>query len=267
MVNDTPKLLDVHRIDACAAELNWISQVTIVDQTKSTNADLLRAAAGGSQGGCVLVAENQTSGRGRRGRQWLTTPYEDLALSILIRPSISPDKYPTLSFWVGMAIYDALVGYCEDELRLKWPNDLLLGSKKVAGMLAESVPPMAGAPGTVVIGVGINLNSTGSVLDDEVRATSTSIARHTKKEVDRTLVLENILRSLDRYRNSMNQGKVDPETWNERAAWIGEEIVVTEDGQRKRGTFLGVHTDGSLRLREANGFEQKIICGDVVRRA
>jgi BirA family biotin operon repressor/biotin-[acetyl-CoA-carboxylase] ligase len=263
MPRQTP--LDTSRINACVARLERIHQVTVVAQTGSTNADLIAAAARGAEDGTVLLAEAQTAGRGRRGRQWILTPYEDLAMSVLFRPGISPEKYPIVTFYTGLAIYDALIEICGDELRLKWPNDMLLGTRKIAGILAESVPPSSGRPGAVVVGLGLNLNSTGALLDQEVREKATSVALHTKLAVDRTDVVERILCALDRRRAPMDSGVIDPDLWNHRAAWIDEEVSVHENGVKRRGVFLGIGEDGSLRLREASGHERRILCGDMMR--
>lgn len=266
MANHNQNPLNGDRVAAYVEALTNISEVSIVKETRSTNADLLRAAALGAKDGTIIVAEAQTSGRGRRGRQWTTTAYADLAFSLLIRPEISPEKYPILSFHLGLAIFDALAGYCGSDLRLKWPNDLLLGTRKVAGILAESVPPSRENPGAVIIGVGINLNSNGNDLDEEIRSIATSIATHTHKEVDRTEVLLSILRALDEYRPAMNREAIEPEEWNRRAAWIGEKIEIQEKGENKTGIFLGIRADGSLRLRDESNSEHAIICGDMVRR-
>jgi len=248
-------------------DLSWISQVDIVEHTESTNADLMFEAARSGEDGKILVAETQTRGRGRRGRAWLMEPYRDLAFSMLLRPQVSPEKYPLISFEFGLAIFDALREFCGRELSLKWPNDLLLGGLKVAGMLSESMPPTHSSPGTVVVGVGINLNSRGESMDPELRSTTTSIALHTGQEVDRTLILKKILKSLNDRRQRMERGSVDVEAWNRHAAWIGEKVVVQEDGKKREGTFLGILADGSMRLQETAGSERHIICGDVVRLA
>jgi BirA family transcriptional regulator, biotin operon repressor / biotin---[acetyl-CoA-carboxylase] ligase len=134
--------------------VSW--RVQRVAETASTNADVGRMAAADEPEGAVLVADHQTAGRGRLGRQWETPPGAGIAVSMLLRPLAPAHRWPWLPLLVGVAVVEALQGYPGAETALKWPNDVLLGSAKLAGILVERVDGPAGA--AAVVGVGVNVS-------------------------------------------------------------------------------------------------------------
>src|SRR5262245_9701989 len=108
------------------------------DRTESTMDDALRAARGGAPHGATFVADEQTRGRGRRGGVWISAPREDLTFSVLLRPARQASHYVAFSLAVGLAVRDAVAPWVSTPVRLKWPNDVLAGEKKLAGVLIES---------------------------------------------------------------------------------------------------------------------------------
>lgn len=138
--------------DKLKGDDSWWSQVSVVDATGSTNADLAAAARDGAPSGTVLVAEHQRSGRGRFTRSWEAPPGAAIAISVLLRPSLTIplERWTWLPLLAGLAVADALVQVAGVPARLKWPNDVLIEDRKVCGILVERVGDAA------VIGMGIN---------------------------------------------------------------------------------------------------------------
>src|ERR1019366_2617897 len=131
-------------------------QIRVVQVTGSTNADLLAEAAAGAAGGRVLVAETQTAGRGRLGRHWVSPPHTSLAFSVLLRPyDLPPARRSWIPLLAGVAVASALRGYAAVDAWLKWPNDVLVGAAKLAGILAEQHRD------AIVVGVGVNVSLRG----------------------------------------------------------------------------------------------------------
>ncbi|RMI31943.1 biotin--[acetyl-CoA-carboxylase] ligase [Nocardia stercoris] len=169
--------------------LSFYSELDVVDSTGSTNADLLAKAADTGAHGRVLVAESQDRGRGRHDRVWVSPPRAQLALSISVRPrGIAPEAMGWLPLLTGVAVVDAVRAVTGLDANLKWPNDVLIAGRKVAGILAEV---SAGPDGpTVVVGIGLNV----SLTQDELPVPhATSLALAGAPDVDRTELLRLVL--------------------------------------------------------------------------
>ena len=170
---------------------SMLTSVRVAERTGSTNADLLAAAAGGAAAGAVLVAEEQTSGRGRLDRSWHSEPGAALLFSVLLRPGrIPPASRGWLPLLTGVAVAGALRSVTGLDISLKWPNDVLCGDAKLAGILAEQ------AGGAVVIGVGLNVTAGR---DELPSAQATSLQLAGAADPDRTRLLIAILRELERW--------------------------------------------------------------------
>src|SRR5690606_18841144 len=164
------------------------SSVTVVARTGSTNADLAEAARQGAAEGTVLVAEVQSAGRGRLGRTWTAPPRAGLTFSVLLRPTVRPARQGWLMLLAGLAAASAIRRIAQVDVRLKWPNDLLVGERKLGGVLAERVD------GAVVVGIGINVTLRPDELPVEQ---ATSLAIEKAACTDRDPLLRAILRELE----------------------------------------------------------------------
>lgn len=170
----------------------WWRRLDVVDETGSTNADLLaRAAAGDDIDGAVLLAEHQTAGRGRHGREWSTPPRAQLALSVGVGAAgVPPATWGWLPLAVGVAVIDALAEVSGVTAGLKWPNDVLVADGKLAGILAEVAAPEP----VIVVGVGLNAAMTAA---EAPTPDATSLAMLGVSGVDRTGLAEALLRQLE----------------------------------------------------------------------
>ncbi|MFI6506774.1 biotin--[acetyl-CoA-carboxylase] ligase [Streptosporangium sp. NPDC050855] len=237
------------------------SDVTVVARTGSTNADLGQAARDGVRQGAVIVAETQFAGRGRLGRAWSAPPRSGLTFSMLFRPDPPPARQGWLPLLVGLAVASAVRKVTEVDVRLKWPNDLLVGERKLAGVLAERIDS------AVIVGVGLNVSLRAEELPVE---TATSLVIEKAGCADRDPLLRAVLREVETHYREWSEADGDPEACGLRAAYlaasatVGRRVRVELPGERVlTGTATGVDHTGHL-LVDAKGEQHVLSVGDVV---
>lgn len=234
--------------------------VDVVASTGSTNADLAAAARAGAEPGRVLVAGEQTAGRGRRARQWVSPPNTSISMSLLLAPAQPVENWGWLSLLAGLAVADALEELAPEpgRVELKWPNDVLIGGGKVCGILSEHVPTRCGS--RAVVGMGINVGLEAHQLPV---AGATSLLLEGWPQ-DHAAVVAAVLRHFQRhFRQFEAAGHLRGE-YAARCASIGTPltITVTED-QVVHGTGHGVDASGCLQVATAGGIRSFAV-GDVV---
>lgn len=236
-----------------------VSHVLWYDRIGSTNAEVARRAADGAAEGLVVIADEQTAGRGRQGRRWRAPPGTSLMLSLLLRPRSSVHRVALLPLVTGLAVAEAVEHLVPGaRLALKWPNDLLVDGRKCAGILVE-----APAVGTVVVGIGINVDWRGVERPAEL-ADVGSLSEIGRGPVDRWALLQPLLARVDaRYADwCVHPAGVLPE-YRQRCATLGAWVRVDQvDGAMLEGTAERVADDGSLVVRTAVG-EIEVHAGDV----
>lgn len=247
----------------------WTS-VRVLPVTGSTNADVAAAAAEGAPEGLVVVAEEQRSGRGRLDRVWQMPARAGLLFSVLLRPPLEPARWGWLPLLAGVACAEAVRSVTGVEAVLKWPNDVLVGERKLAGILAERRVGEGSASGlgdALVLGIGLNV----LLGPDELPVpTATSLALETDEPVDRDPVLRAVLRALEhRYRRFVGAGG-DPvrsqllEEYRTRCATLGREVRVLLPADRElRGRAVDVDVEGRLVVEGPDG-PVPVAAGDVV---
>jgi BirA family transcriptional regulator, biotin operon repressor / biotin---[acetyl-CoA-carboxylase] ligase len=235
--------------------------VTVVESTGSTNADLAEAARKGAAEGAVLVAEAQLAGRGRLGRTWTVPPRAGLTFSILLRPHVPAAAMGWLSLLYGVAAASAIRRLAEVDVRLKWPNDLLIGERKVAGVLADR------ADDAVVVGMGLNVSLRPEELPVE---TATSLAIEKAACVDRDPLLRAVLREVEAHYREWTAVDGDAEAAGLRSAYlavsatVGRHVRVELPGQQVvTGKAIGVDHFGHLQV-EGPDKRYTLSAGDVV---
>lgn len=235
--------------------------VTVVERTGSTNADLATSAREGAPEGAVLVAEEQLAGRGRLGRVWTAPPRSGLMVSVLLRPRPPVETQGWLPLLFGVAAATAVRRLAEVDVRLKWPNDLLIGERKLAGVLAERVED------AVVIGMGLNV----SLRPDELPVeTATSLAVQQGACLDRDPLLRAVLREVESHYRDWTEAAGDADGSGLRAAYqassatIGRDVRVELPGGRfLSGRAGGIDQAGHLQVT-AEGRRYTLSAGDVV---
>jgi len=239
--------------------------VEVLASCPSTNAELARRARAGAPAGTVLVADHQSAGRGRLDRAWVTPPGSALTFSVLLAPDQVPDaRWPWLPLLVGIAVAEGVRRVAEVDCTLKWPNDVLVGERKLAGILVERLERSSGP--VAVVGVGINV----SLTEDELPVpTATSLEIEGAATTDRTVVLREVLRSLEALflewradRGDATRGLV--ESYVRRCSTLGRQIrVALPGGEQLLGEATGIDADGRLEVRTPEG-SRTLGVGDVV---
>ncbi|MEW6510364.1 MAG: biotin--[acetyl-CoA-carboxylase] ligase [Bacteroidota bacterium] len=227
----------------------------------STN-NCAKALAGcWAEEGTLVLAEQQTAGRGRLGRTWQASPNENLTFSMILRPGLPPEAMNLLPLYAAVAVAEGVEEVTGLAVECKWPNDLLVKGKKIAGILLEG-SLKNNAVEYVVIGIGINVNQT--VYPPDIAPRATSLRLQTGGEIDRMALLREVLQSLEaRYRTIMKEGfRSILSLWLSRTTMINKEITVSQDGTTLSGVVTGLSPEGALILN-ANGIEKTLFAGDV----
>lgn len=230
--------------------------VDVLDECASTNAELMRRAEAGAPSGSVVAARRQTAGRGRMGRTWFSEPGASLTFSLLWR--FPPRTLPHgLSLAVGVALVEALEALGARGLALKWPNDVLRGGRKLAGVLVELVP---GAPHAAVIGIGLNLQLPAD-MPAEVRATAAALDAHVAAAELLARLLESLLRVLDEF--AAGGFVALRERWLAHCAHLDLPVtILSEFAPPLSGRCVAVDVDGALMV-ETPVCVQRVLSGEV----
>lgn len=228
-------------------EVRWF------DSLDSTNRYLLDEARRGAPDGVVAVADHQTAGRGRRGREWVAPPGSSLLVSVLLRPSLAPERTQVVSMASGVAMVDAVERVAGFAPALKWPNDLVVGDRKLAGILAEA------EGGAVVVGVGVNVN--WHEFPSEIAETATACNLEAGHAVDRRALLAGFLRELDlRYANLEGVAA----EYERRLVTLGRRVRVERPDGDIVGRAVAVARSGELLVDDGTGEPVAVHVGDVI---
>ncbi len=227
----------------------------------STNAEAMRLAAAGAPEGTLVIADEQTAGRGRAGRRWLTPPGSGLAASLVLRPELPGSQIGHLALLGGVATAQAIESLCKLRPQLKWPNDVWINEKKVAGILGESSHSTAGLE-WVVLGIGINVTA-GPPKETETRQPASFLEEESGHALDRVRLLLELVRALAKHYPYLGKTALVSE-WERRMIWRGKRVrVLNPAGNYIEGMALGLAPGGELRLQPDDGHALRITAGDV----
>ena len=238
--------------------------IRVFQETTSTNDIVEKLARDGVKEGAVVFAESQTKGRGRLGRVWMSPPGKGLWFSILLRPNLRPVETTQLTVASATALRRAIrdvTGLAPD---IKWPNDLLIGGKKVVGVLTEMSAEVDRVR-HAILGIGVDVNLSAAEFPPELRKLATSLKVETGETVSRPELAAAILRELDFDYERICAGKF-PEVadeWEAGCATIGKNVSVQIGGRKISGRAEALDEDGALLVRTEHGRLERIIGGDV----
>ena len=241
------------RLDDCAIA----REILVFEETSSTNDVAAKLGKQGHAGGVTIFAERQTAGRGRFGRRWVSAGHEGLWFSLLIRPDLPPANWPRLTTCAGVAVASA-VG---PEARIKWPNDVLLGGKKIAGILIESSVDESGKP-FAIVGIGVNVNQTE--FPPEIADRASSLRLHAGRFIERSEFAATLLRELDRLLPAAahNFSAILAEA-ERRSAVLGEWVELHSGTETHAGIAASLDCEGNLELRLADGSLRRMTAGEI----
>jgi BirA family transcriptional regulator, biotin operon repressor / biotin---[acetyl-CoA-carboxylase] ligase len=237
------------------------------DSLPSTNLEAARLAREGATEGLCIVASEQTAGRGRLGRQWLSPRNAGLYCSTLLRPQFDQNFWPVITLMSAVVVHEALLAACALPTDIKWPNDILHDEKKLCGILAEIVETSTGR--AVIVGIGINLNNNS--FPPELIATATSVSAATGRPSNLEQVLTKLQECFINWYRQLNrpQGAADiVAAWSQRSSYAkGKEIVIKDADTEFRGTTRGLTTEGALKVETETGEVKIVRAGDVSLRS
>ena len=230
----------------------------------STNVHARMIADRGAPEGTVVVAETQLKGKGRRGRSWFSPAGEGIYVSVILRPRVAPSEAPQLVLMAAVAAAEALLAQAALPVSVKWPNDILVGGKKIAGILTEM--RLAGDRiDHVVIGMGVNVNTPAESLPPEIAAIATSLCAVTGRTFSRAGLLRTYLEKLEGWYALFRERRFEPirERWLEISRIIGKQVKIAGVDRTYEGEVVDIDPTGFLILKSPDGGVQRILAGDV----
>ena len=230
----------------------------------STNTLAKELAGKGAPEGTLVLTEEQTSGRGRMGRRWLSPGYVNILVSILLRPNLRQDQLFILTMILALATIESIKEISGLQPMIKWPNDLYVGRKKLAGILSE-FSQKENKIEYVILGIGINVNWNPDEQQEELINPATSILQETGITISRNSLLSNILKNLEKYYQEVRLGRIDDyyRKWNELSMMLGKDVEIEVGRETIRGKAIRITREGALVIKDKFGNEQDIFSGDV----
>jgi BirA family transcriptional regulator, biotin operon repressor / biotin---[acetyl-CoA-carboxylase] ligase len=231
-------------------------------EVDSTNDVARYLAEEGAEEGTVVVAEIQNRGKGRRGKTWISPP-GGVWMSIILRPDIAPSKAPQLTLVTGVAVAETLKEELKLDVGIKWPNDILIGNKKVCGILTE-VNASINNVNYVIVGIGIDMNVEIPLFPPNLQKDATSLKNELDTEINGAMLVQKFLLKFEDLYNEFNDGKF-PEIlseWRLLSKTIGNNVEVRTRGKTVRGEAVGINKDGILILELEDGSLIKMISGE-----
>ena len=259
---------DIYDKSAIVSKLNTKilgQNLFFFDIIDSTNDELKRMAASGACEGTVVVAKSQTGGRGRRGRRWQSNADDGIYMSILLRPELLPKDVQCITLAASSAVCKVLKKYVENNLGIKWPNDILIDNKKVCGILTE----MSAEPDKVqaiILGIGLNVWNRTEDFNDELKDTATSLHINTEKEIIRSTLVAQILKEFeDLYLHFIEKGSTAKfmNIWRAFSLTIGRDIIVYQGDKVWQAKALDVIDNGQLLVETPDGQRKTILSGEI----
>jgi BirA family transcriptional regulator, biotin operon repressor / biotin---[acetyl-CoA-carboxylase] ligase len=230
----------------------------------STHTAARRLALDGAAEGEIVIAEAQDRGRGRLGRPWFSPPFANLYLSVILRPPVPLRQASLVTLTAAVAAAEAVEAVSSLSPSIKWPNDLLLEGRKLAGLLNE-VHAEGDRVGFLLLGIGVNLNIEAAAFPEDLRPVATSLREATGRPISRKTFVKALLEALERGYLLFSERGGEPvlAAWRKRAAIGGKRVRVVSFGETVEGEAVDVDEDGALLLRTGDGTVRRIIAGDL----
>ena len=240
-------------------------EIIVLSETDSTNTRAKDLAAQGAPEGTLVLAERQTQGRGRKGRSWLSPTGSGIYSSLILRPRIPPSEAPVITLLTAVVVAETLKSLTPLTPKIKWPNDILINGKKIAGILTEMSMEID-AVDFIIVGLGLNVNTPADGFTKELQGIATSIFIETQKRWDRTALVREYLKQYEIYYDLFKRDGFSPivKRWKALTDIIGREVRVDMVNKTIDGRVTDVDNDGVLILKDNAGEFHRIYSGDVI---
>lgn len=240
-------------------------KIHYLPEIDSSNIYARRRAEAGGEEGEIVIAEAQTHGRGRLGRRWVSPPYLNLYLSVILRPKLPPHQASQITLMSAVALADTVQSFIPAAPEIKWPNDIKVGGRKLAGVLTESSCD-ADRVHFVILGIGVNVNFPLELMPESIRQSATSLMVLARKPVDRAEFVRQLIQNLDQcYWELEERGfSLMASRWENFFLLRGKRVRVEMPDQSVSGTAMGIDGEGALILQSEGGGLKRIVAGDVI---
>lgn len=238
------------------------SEVIVLETTTSTNDYLKKLGSSGCKNGTVVAAREQVSGKGRLGRQWQAKKDECIAFSFLLRPNIAPSEVAAITPLAGLAVCKAIRKFTGIDCKLKWPNDIIVGRKKLVGILTEMSAEFDGVE-YIVTGIGINAGA--KEFPEEISKKATSLMLETGVAIDKNKLLACVLEQIenDFMSNNLTLSENALEEYKDLCATIGRNVTFFRGSKQLGGIAVGVDKKGELKVMQNDGTVCLVNSGEV----
>lgn len=233
-------------------------------QIDSTNSFARKIAEQGCAEGTLIVADSQTKGRGRLGRDWYSGYGKGIFMSLILYPEIKPEDVQIITLAAGIAVERGIEKVTGLKSGIKWPNDLLLKDRKFCGILTEMSSEMEQIH-FLVVGIGINVGHNTDDFPKDIQDHACSLKMHIKDLPDRALMIQSILKELEAVYKKINRGEIKAitEEWKKYSLTLGKYVNIISGNEYYTGKAVDITSDGSLIVECKNGIKRKVISGEV----
>ncbi|OWA37147.1 biotin--[acetyl-CoA-carboxylase] ligase [Saccharibacillus sp. O16] len=263
-LSEAASALDAERLDSLLTTARFGRKLTILQKTDSTQTEAEKRAREGAPEGTLVVAEEQTSGRGRQGRPWHSPPGRGVWMSAVLRPEGPLTAVPQLTLLTAVAVCRAIRLVSGVEAGIKWPNDLLADGRKLCGILLEAVVEDGGVL-HCIMGIGIDANLLETDYPEELRERVTSLRRESGKAVDRSALIAAVMNEFEALYELYAERGFEPIRllWESLSVTLGREIAVRDPRGERRGIAHGLGEHGELLMRTEDGQVVPVYSGDI----
>lgn len=265
LLMDQPDRVDAARITSFLETEKYGQAIHYINECTSTQTIAHELVRNGALDGTLVIAETQTSGKGRMARPWESTKGKGIWMTLIIRPNVTPQQAPQFTLVTAVAVVNAMKAlYKEFQPSIKWPNDILINGRKCTGILTEMIAEIDRVE-ALLIGIGINVNQDLSDFPEELQSIATSISIEENKAIDRAELVATILKYLENYSNQYIESGFGPikKLWESASGTIGKRIKATTLTEVIEGQAIGITEEGVLEIRLANGEVKSIYSADI----
>ena len=233
-------------------------EIVYFEETDSTNRQARLLAMDGAKHGTLVIADTQSAGRGRRGRGWISPAGEGIFMSLIVRPDVPPSQVAKMSLTLALAVAKAIERVTGLDARIKWPNDIVIGGRKICGLLLE-MDATAKKVNSIVAGVGINVHQ--RIFDEEIAHTASSLDLLAGKHVSRSELVRTFLEEFEQAMALADTQMMD--AYRAQSATIGQRVQVIALDGTYTGTAQGITQSGSLLVEDELGTVREVLAADV----
>lgn len=261
---NTPKNMTENELRLGLKTTIFGKTIHYLESTDSTQKVAHRLAQEGCPDGTLVIAEEQTNGRGRLARNWHSPKFTGIWMSLVLRPKLPPARAPQFTLIAAVAVAQAIEDVCEISPDIKWPNDLLLNGKKITGILTE-LQADSDKINAIIMGIGMNVNQKEDDFPVELHDIATSLAIETGREISRSNLVKRILENLEKYYLIYLENGFAPLKllWESYAVSLGKDIIARTISGNISGKALGITEEGVLKIQDENGHIHEIYSADI----